>query len=136
RPFLMLLGGMGFLVEFIFILAKVHDLADRRLRHGRHFDKIVSHLLRFLERINRRHDAELLALRTDDAYWRDSDLSIDSQFWNGDRAPLSCSFIPWARCWSARAPPLPFVNGKGSPLLLSRLRCPLLASIRTQCRLV
>src|SRR5207247_9262092 len=65
----------------------LHDsLPIWRLRHGRHFDKIVSHLLCFLERINRRHDAELLALRTDDAYWRDSDLSIDSQFWNCDRA--------------------------------------------------
>src|SRR2546425_6332936 len=124
RTLLMLLGGMGFLAQLILVLAEVHDLAGRRLRHGRHFDKIVSPLLRFLERINGRHDAELLALRTDDAYGRYFDLSIDPQFWNGDRAPLSFRFMPWARRWSALAPPLPFVNAPGRPRLSSRLRCP------------
>src|SRR5437867_5724459 len=130
----MLLGGVGLLVELIFVLAIVHDLADWRLRHRRHFDKIVSHLLRLLQRINRCHDAELLALRTDDAYGRYSDLSIDPQFWNGDRAPLSFTFIPWARRWLAPAPPPPPVNASGRPRPSSRRRCRRRESARRPCR--
>src|SRR5713101_4276679 len=134
RTLLMLLGGMGFLAQLILVLAEVHDLADRRLRHGRHFDKIVSHLLRFLERINRRHDAKLLALRTDDAYRRYSDLSIDPQFWNGDSAPLSFRFMSWVRRWSAPAPPPPSVNTPGRSRPSARLHCPRRESARRPCR--
>src|SRR2546428_2488268 len=114
RTLLVLLGGVGFLAQLILVLAEVHDLTDRRLSRRRDLDKIISQFFRFLQGINRRHDAELFALRTDDAYWRYSDLSIDPQFWNGDRAPLSFRFKPWAWRWLAPAPPPPAVNASGS----------------------
>src|SRR2546428_993661 len=134
RTLVVLLGGVGFLAQLILVLAEVHDLTDRRLSRRRDLDKIVSQFFRFLQGINRRHDAELFALRTDDAYWRYSDLSIDPQFWNGDRAPLSFRFMSWVRRWSALGPPPLSVNAPGRPLPSSRLHCPRRESARRPCR--
>src|SRR5437899_5183351 len=133
RTLLVLLGGVGFLAQLILVLAEVHDLTDRRLSRRRDLDKIVSQFFRFLHGINRRHDAELFALRTDDAYWRYYDLSIDPQFWNGDRAPLSFRFMPWARRSSAPAPPPLSVNAPGKPRASSRRRFPRSESARRPC---
>jgi hypothetical protein len=70
---------MGFLAQLILVLAEVHDLAHRRLRRRRDLDKIVSRIFRFLQRVGRRQNAELLVLRlrANDAYRGDTNLPID-----------------------------------------------------------
>ena len=64
----------------VFVLAEVHDAADRRLCLRRHLDEIELLLLRGLERLLDRQDAELRPLGADDADLPNADGFVDANF--------------------------------------------------------
>src|SRR5829696_9090391 len=59
-------------------LAVVHELADRRPGHRSHLDRIELGFLGQPERILDAHDADLLALGTDEPYFGDADPVVDA----------------------------------------------------------
>jgi hypothetical protein len=70
--------GFAFL-GLVFILAEVHDFAHGRLGIGRDFDQIQPGLFGHLHGTRRRHDADILAVRADQAdLWR-PDAIIDAR---------------------------------------------------------
>jgi hypothetical protein len=78
-------------------LAVVHQPADRRHGVWRHFDKVETALARHLQRIERRDDADLLAVLVDETDFTNPDALVDAGL-NGSRnslPPLS---------WTGRSP--------------------------------
>ena len=77
----------GFLFSFRHfkaILAVVHDLADGRFRIGRDLDKIEVAAFGDLQRLGAGHDAELLAVVSDETDLLVADRIVDLQFFDSD----------------------------------------------------
>lgn len=67
------------LLSFIFELAEVHDLADRRFGVRADLDQIKSGLFRHGQGTGRRHDADVFAVRTNQADFRAADPVVDAR---------------------------------------------------------
>ncbi|GLS81966.1 hypothetical protein GCM10007893_28240 [Paracoccus marinus] len=72
---LLVLAGFGFaLLLFVLELAHIHDLADRRRGVGRNLDQIEPDLLRQLDAACGGDDADVFAVRADQADLGDADM--------------------------------------------------------------
>jgi hypothetical protein len=58
-------------------LAEIHDPADRGLGHRRDLDQIELGCIRLGDRFRQGDDSELLAVDTDQAYFRGVDFAVD-----------------------------------------------------------
>src|SRR5207249_5125730 len=114
---LLLLGLLGLLVELVPVLAVVQDAADRRTRVGRDFDEVQALHLRLAQRLVRRHDPQLAAVRPDDADLPGADLVVDPQLLlDGLSLPPPSTRGRVRRATGRRpAPPAWQASGRGSP---------------------
>src|SRR5690606_17449571 len=60
-------------------LARIDDLADRRLCRWRNLEQIEAGLLRFLQRFRDGENPELLTIFGDDAHGRDANALVDTR---------------------------------------------------------
>src|SRR5690606_24838363 len=72
----LLLGLVGLLLHFELELAEVHDLADRRIRVRLDLDQVKAFLFGKAQGLVARQDADHLAIGSDHAHARDSDLLV------------------------------------------------------------
>ena len=75
--FLVLFRLGALFLKFVFELPVVQNLADRRRDARRDFDEVEAGLFRENQRLFYRHDADVLAFRTDQADFPDGDFLID-----------------------------------------------------------
>lgn len=71
-------------------LAIVHNFADWRISIWRNFDQIQVDLLRLVQRLAQGHNANVMPVRVDQAYFSSADLSIDSVLFGANS-----SFLAW-----------------------------------------
>src|SRR6478735_1226075 len=64
---------------FVLEIAEVHELGERRLGHGGHLDEVEVRLLSQTERVLDAHDADLLAVGSNQAHFRDPDALVDAR---------------------------------------------------------
>jgi hypothetical protein len=76
-------GLAGLLGGLVLELPVVHELADRRLGHGSDLDEVELRVLGQTQCFADRHDADLLALGTDQADLGDADTVVDAGLGDG-----------------------------------------------------
>ena len=77
---LLFLAGFALaLLLFIFELAEIHDLAHGRLGIGRNFDKVEPSFFGHFHGTLRRHNADVFAVRPDQADFIGADLVVDAR---------------------------------------------------------
>jgi hypothetical protein len=77
--FLLLAGLVGLFLLFIFVLAVVENLADRRIGGGRDFDEVETGFFCGGDGFAGGDDPDLLAVRTDQADAVDADFVVDAR---------------------------------------------------------
>ena len=87
RGFLMSPALVLFLTELVLVFSIVHDPADWRSRRRGHFDEVIAHFLGLPERVRGGQDAQLLAIRTDDAHLANPNFPINTQFGDDTTPP-------------------------------------------------
>ena len=77
---LLLFARFGFtFLLFVFVLAEIHDLAHGRLGIGRNLDKVEPSFIGHFHGTLRRHNADVFAVRPDQADFIGADLVVDAR---------------------------------------------------------
>jgi hypothetical protein len=77
---LLLLTGFALtLLLFLFELAKIHDLTDRRIGVGRNLDQVEPSFVGHFHGTRRGHNADVFSVRTDQADFVRADLVVDAR---------------------------------------------------------
>ena len=99
----LLAGLTGLLRGLVLVLAVVHELADWRLGHGGHLDKIEVGLRCESQGVLHSDDPDLLAIGADKPDLRNPDAVVDAWFF-ADVAPPSLRWQTERRTWLGQAP--------------------------------